>query len=1168
MSFPIFESGTCRIDAEPSGLWIRRTNSKDSGPKTEAAGDSVLIQLEVEQALELGLAESVGIDVQIPWERIDDLIGFEISLPLRWTEPSPFMLTINRVSDIGRPNFRYRYGYQYGGREAAVERIGYFVRGRTEQVYHLDSQTFALAEAMDVFNALDPEAKTKETSWLTFATIKGCAATVGASLDRYLQANDVVIPSRLGLNIHVHEDDSISFVPRCPELPQEDFERVFLRNVEAEGVYSIDRPGHERIRVVLDERQREVLRRMKQARRLSGEDKKSAIENPAQFFDGVQDAIDITYGRRVIGIGEFAFSPVPADQRAFAGFLDVAHELGPAEPQSDDVARVDPVERKRPTAIHASDEFGHPVRIDFADTEARAAFAASVTSALQAGNLSLDYSGHRIAISPDLLAALDRAPIAADAREMRSDAAERYLLIYTDEEDVQKDDLAEVARAQDNFTADESLELPASLEPSVTLKPHQLLGAHWLQRCARQPHRRGVLLADDMGLGKTLQVLTHLAWRIENGLLSFSEGGGETPPWRPILIVAPLILVENETWLDEMHRFFRHRGNVFSPVLKLHGPGIDSVRSKEVQGRETVLGQPVLDREALQAYRVVVTNYETVVNYQFSLAQTFEGRSIWSALVTDEAQKYKAMNAKVSVALKALQPDFHIACTGTPVENRLLDLWNIFDTVQPALLGSAREFSSKYEKHVVDGQVQERLDALRERLMFGKPQAFLIRRDKNQLAGLPDKQESVIDCEMSVHEVEEHLALVAALRAERRPGRHLAALQRLYKLYQHPALISDNGYELERQALLSQSAKLRAVVDKLHEIRGKREKVIIFTGSVRMQQILAFVLGEEFDLRVQIINGGTAKANASRDEALATRRGRDTRRAILQDFRAKPGFHVLVLSPFVAGVGLTITEANHVIHYGRWWNPAVEDQATDRVYRIGQEKSVRVHVPILNDPTGRIGRTFDQRLHDLMQRKRALRADFLRPQDDESMLAAELCSSLFADATFTIDAPGVFSALTATDVADLDAYEFEALIACLFDRQGYRTVLTPNGNDGGADVIAVREGNWTLVQAKHSRISRALDESALQQVLAAGDLYTERIGPGGTLRVITNGTFNRGVLEQANRVDISLLDGPSLLQEISRLRITRADVYTRMGDRAVSFEDVIMRVAEVRRTAA
>ena len=176
------------------------------------------------------------------------------------------------------------------------------------------------------------------------------------------------------------------------------------------------------------------------------------------------------------------------------------------------------------------------------------------------------------------------------------------------------------------------------------------------------------------------------------------------------------------------------KGLVFEPLLVLHGATIKRYRNQEVQGRETLIGQPALRLDELRKFKVVLTNYETVVNYQHSFA-----KMRWSAVVTDEAQEYKTPSTKVSHAMKALNSRFRIACTGTPVETRLFDIWNLFDFLQPGpLLGSATDFRRDYESDTDNGQG---LPKLKERLKLGLPDAFLLRRNKEDVLDLPPKTE-------------------------------------------------------------------------------------------------------------------------------------------------------------------------------------------------------------------------------------------------------------------------------------------------------------------------------------------------------------------------------------------------------------------------------------------
>ena len=214
-------------------------------------------------------------------------------------------------------------------------------------------------------------------------------------------------------------------------------------------------------------------------------------------------------------------------------------------------------------------------------------------------------------------------------------------------------------------------------------------------------------------------------------------------------------------------------------------------------------------------------------------------------------------------------------------------------------------------------------------------------------------------------------------------------LHRFAQLYQHPALLISDPEGQSAASLVAQSSKLQSVIGQLHLIRQRREKAIVFARHRAMQGILAKVLQEEFQIPVRIINGETKmRATSLRAGGLGTRN------AILNDFKSRPGFNVLIRSPFVAGIGLTIVEANHVIHYGRWWNPAVESQATDRAYRIGQPKEVSVYLPILKDPSGRVAPSFDERLDLLMDRKHRLAEDFLRPLPPEDEMGDELFGDL------------------------------------------------------------------------------------------------------------------------------------------------------------------------------
>lgn len=977
MRFFIHRFGnSVEVSAAPEGLTIRgprELSKRENWPADAlAATGAWRTAVEIEQLLEEGLADEQQGEIRVRYSNFG-VIQSEmlVSLIGTWSPHSPFLLKIDRKSDLGRPDFQYRYTFLLAGKPVHVDRLGYYVRrASSTEVFLLDFQMYSLVDAMDSFNALAPAAKTPQESWLTFAKVKGCAAEVGAALDSTLNSNDVIIPSTLGLDMREDEDGALTFLPKCAELADEDFHQVFERNAGAEKLYSLDRPGLGRVRIVLTDDQHQVLQRMKRVRRVKGDLKERLKRDPVQAFDGIADHIDLPYGDRVIGVGDFPFAPTPRPTNTESTMAGIwATEAA----------------KHTETSGEAGGSGGFP------GAEQRIE---------EPGKENVSESAEASATKPAMGQAEIETPLAVHAEDAGvTSSGKKYLLIETNEESVSSELVTE-AKIASQFAQNISYERPMALRADRTLRPHQEHGVRWLQTCAQIKERSGVLLADDMGVGKTVQVLTFLAWCIESG--KFPGLSKREPPFEPILIVAPLILVDTRTWEKEMENFFANDGVVFWPILSLHGEQLAKLRRDDAAGRETEIGRPILDLNRIQRHKVVITNYETIKSYQHSFAYMKDGAPLWSFIISDESQEFKVPSTKISHAMKALKAHMHIACTGTPVENRLLDLWNICDALQPGLLFSAREFVHKFENNQNGGSPESSLLELKKTLLFQQPHAFLLRRTKSDVAELPPKLVYKLDCEMSDAEVAAHRSLLSRLRNDGRQSRFLSALQSFVQLYQHPAMLADNAEDLSAKELVSQSSKLRVLLAKLHVIRAKKEKVIIFARLRTMQGILAKVLEAEFQLPVRIINGETRLRSLSLNKA-----GLKTRNAILYDFQNTPGFNVLILSPFVAGIGLTIVEANHVVHYGRWWNPAVESQATDRAYRIGQTKEVSVYLPILRDPSRRVAPTFDERLDLLMDNKQRLAEDFLRPLPPEDEMRDDLFEDLRAEAASSEPSPRI-----------------------------------------------------------------------------------------------------------------------------------------------------------------
>ena len=764
----------------------------------------------------------------------------------------------------------------------------------------------------------------------------------------------------------------------------------------------------------------------------------------------------------------------------------------------------------------------------------------------ESGKGLVDFRGKSVPVDDHFVSALNeqvnRLFLKHPASLPTEKPGRKFLLIITNESELQ----FEVPGGVE--LKDFKVALPRSVK-SDQLKEHQLLGLEWLQRNFRL-QRSGCLLADDMGLGKTLQVLTFLAWAIEQGELAKGSSNSEAAPWDPILIVTPVTLLENETWLDDMRRFFVGQGSVFQPWLILHGARLREYSLRDVEGRETEIGQPKLDLEKLRQNRVILTNYETIVNYQHSFATMKDRLSI---VVTDEAQEYKTPSTKISHALKSLSPRFRVACTGTPVETRLLDVWNIFDFLQPGqLLGSAKQFTDRYERpmqEIAETVPKEPLATLRSRLGYGSRNAFVLRRDKSSLKGLSAKHEHILSCLLSPSQREWHLDIIQRAK-EGGPTNHpFGLLQQLMLVYQHPSLVPHYDPPSPEQAI-KDCPKLAETVALLRKIRQCGEKALLFARSLNMQDLLKRVIEVEFGIDVDILNGQVTRQGS-------TKGLKNTRKDIVSRFRNCKNFNAIVLSPDVAGVGLTLIEANHVIHYGRWWNPAKEAQATDRVYRIGQTRDVHVYYPIAKDPKG-LFETFDEKLDAVIRRRRDLAAEFLAPMPSEDEMQREIFGRVIETPATTEP----IKSLSPDDVRLLPWDRFEALIALLEEKRGAKVVLTPRGGDDKADVLAIKGQRVRLIQCKHSAWRAAVEADVVAEVLGAMDLYRVRhlrtlpTGMSVLPVIVSNGTFTSMARKQALQCDVELIGDLELWKLLNQTPCTRAELEVVENRRVESMKDV------------
>ena len=455
----------------------------------------------------------------------------------------------------------------------------------------------------------------------------------------------------------------------------------------------------------------------------------------------------------------------------------------------------------------------------------------------------------------------------------------------------------------------------------ATLRPYQVAGVHWLRFVTKLG--LGACLADDMGLGKTVQVLA---------MLLHARAEQAAGAAAPALLVLPASLLG--TWRSEVERF--------APTLR-----ILAVHPAEMDAG-TMAATADDPATALAGVDLVLTTYGMLVK------QAWLRQHGWSRVILDEAQAIKNPGARQTRAVKELTAPVRIALTGTPVENSLGDLWSLFDFLNPGLLGSAAEFT-RTAKRLGQSTEPGAFAPLRQLV-----RPYILRRlksDRNVIADLPDKTEMRALCGLTkrqavlyaqaVAELADKLATVEAM--ERR-GVVLATLMRVKQLCNHPAQWLGTG-----DYAAADSGKFSRLAELAGEIAARQEKALVFTQFRELTGPLAHFLAGIFGRPGLVLHGGTNV---------------QARRGLVEQFQREDGPPFFVLSLKAGGTGLTLTEAGHVIHFDRWWNPAVENQATDRAYRIGQKKNVLVHKFVCRG-------TVEEKIDRMIADKQALAAEVL-----------------------------------------------------------------------------------------------------------------------------------------------------------------------------------------------
>lgn len=890
------------------------------------------------------------------------------------------ILKTDVIGVLGRPDFRLYYEWSRQGRRESPKRTGAILK-TADGPRRLPLWMKRALDLADTFDASQPV----EDHWRALAEFRRAIEPddmiesempenremAGLSMTAFLRGLEVRIADRFSIS----PDSSLGqfeIVPYSAErldsggvtddISESNAEltgealAVFQHRLRARGARPAYQLGNNAY-LVIDRGAAQVLEEMARAQQAPREERRAFIENPRAFiteavnrhlqqsgaYDGLDDAEQAEMVEAIAG-------PVLIESREYSERVTGVIVYKRSQ---------DAIEGSGTTWLPEAFAQHLVEAIQLLPEPDLRALRDHMAVVLDSGtDTSAEIAGEQVQITPARLAAIDGE---IERREKLSAKEER-------QEDLPEKDGPIILDTLDNF---EKLSWEAQLQPRTPTIPatlpetirtplheHQVDSFDWALN-AWESGLPGILNADEQGLGKTLQTIAFLTWLKEHMKQPDAANRG------PVLIVAPTSLLRN--WEQEVETHVEGRG--FGTLVRMYGGSLGSQKRRDARGTETQTGLPLLDldwlEEALEDGRAhrfwLLTTYTTLANYQHSL-----GKVPFSAVVMDEIQNIKNRVTLASKAVEAMNADFRIGLTGTPIENAAIDLWTIMDRIAPGCLGSGAEFKTRYAVPDAENMAELHARVFKSR---GTTPPLSLRRLKDEVArDLPVKRRFLHPRLMPKVQADAY-DLAQLKLANGGPGAALKMLHHIRSVSVHPG---DTGATVPEQ-FIAKSARLDAVMDILHRIKVANERVLVFIEHRDMQFRFAEIVRHIFGLdRIDVINGDTP---IPRRQEIVNR--------FQRHLKADGGFDMLILGPKAAGTGLTLTAATHVIHLSRWWNPAVEEQCNDRVHRIGQTRPVFVHIPMALHPE--LGaHSFDSLLQSLMQRKRKLAEQALWPMGDST----------------------------------------------------------------------------------------------------------------------------------------------------------------------------------------
>lgn len=1020
----------------------------------------------------------------------------------------PGLVYIDNKGYFGSSKVEFEYTISLGIDKYIIVNGNYIESINNPEKYVLTKEQYDLIKLIVQYNNDSNKNKEINEQYRMLNAIKDISHKTNLLLNETMKKEDeLLLLENIELDFLESDEDYLEVVPQSSQLSKEQNEnlrKVFKSANLSQDFYLLN-IDNKKVKVVVNRDLKDALKVVKSNEKIS---KKDFVKRESPVFDIDSKNVEYNYGPRVIGLGYLNYRPSPAPNIS---------EMDWFSKEFPKIMTDRPIILKPEHLSYMQDKFNNLE--DFEETELKfdvegdekklfiskenlaneikklensikeitdynkAKTLDEIIEIAEADNYSQDY----IAYKGNYIRKFDKEVAEQyrdDLREIEIEKRENKKNTTKDQEKVllPKDNIETLDYTEDiEKIKEEKVELPNSLRYSegIELKEHQKEGLLRIQSLYKKSNVNGLLLCDDMGLGKTIQILSFLAWLKEKEAL------------RPSLLIMPTSLITN--WYDE-----KNIGEIQKFFLD------DTFKVKILDGKKS--REEIAE---LRNYDLVLTSYESLrINHKET------GYIEWKVVVCDEAQKMKNPKTLLITAIKTQNALFKIACSATPIENTVVDLWCLTDFVKPGLLESQKDFEQKYMKPLSSNDINDNKRREINNKLSDLLGEFYLRREKEKVLSSDFPKKIVIYDKIKPSSQQEEI--IENLKNTGKAA--LAVIQGMIMTCSHPQLVDRDVDEVplgSEESLIEEAYKLAHIHTILTKVKEKNEKAIIFTKYRKMQKILWNVIKYWFEIEVGIINGDADKS---------------ARRRVLDEFRKKEGFNVIILSPEAAGVGLNIVEANHVIHYTRHWNPAKEEQATDRAYRIGQKKDVYVYYPIISNVES-IEREEYHTVDEWIKKQLEVDMTDSSPEEKLNRIIVKkkrmlkdfflTCGGEFDDdmaKEFAAMSNGVEKDLSIEVIDNIAHQEFEKLAVVLLEKEynsKYGLVTVESGDKGIDGLIFSEKGN-ILIQAKHTK---RLDTNAAKELFYGEKIYSKTLNRSFPKLIVFTSASKNNISEDIKKME-------------------------------------------------